>query len=340
MRKPALFCILAAICGMASAPAQQISRTALLNPGDHTRTVTSGGLERSYIIHIPKTCGGDSGPHPAVLVFHGGGSNAGQWMPFCGLNETADREGFISVYPDGTGKTVQNFKILGWNGGPRRPGGGDAKQNIVDDVAFTKALLDDLEMAVKVDPNRVYAAGMSMGAIMVYRLASELSGRIAAIAAVAGSMGTETCNPERPVSVLHLHGTEDEAVPFNGGRGKLDPSQTDFLSVKHSITAWIKANGCSKEPTIGKAAGLGGGRYDSHANRLWRRKRGGGSGSDHNRGRRAHVAGAGVRAGTEGAWLLHQRHLRQSTDVGVFQKAPPEAGEHRRTGISEATHQH
>jgi polyhydroxybutyrate depolymerase len=88
--------------------------------------------------------------------------------------------------------------------------------------------------------------------MMVYHLASELPDRIAAIAPVAGPMGTETCDPRRPVSVIHFHGSDDEAVPFNGGKGKLDVSGTDFYSVEHSIRAWVKANGCHEKPAIEK----------------------------------------------------------------------------------------
>jgi polyhydroxybutyrate depolymerase len=86
---------------------------------------------------------------------------------------------------------------------------------------------------------------------MAYLVASELSDRIAAIAPVGGPMGTETCNPKRPVSVMHFHGSDDEFAPFNGGRGK-GVSGTNFYSVEHSVQAWVKANGCDKEPVVTK----------------------------------------------------------------------------------------
>ncbi|AGA26545.1 extracellular catalytic domain type 1 short-chain-length polyhydroxyalkanoate depolymerase [Singulisphaera acidiphila] len=227
-----------------------ITQISALEPGDSTRTITVGDLERSYLVHVPKSYDG-SKPVPVVLVFHGGGSNAGQWVRFCGLNETADKAGFIAVYPNGTGKKIEGYPedVLTWNGGRRQPGGNDALLQKVDDVSFTRELLDDLAKVAKVDAQRVYATGMSMGAIMTYRLASELSDRIAAIAPVCGPMGTETCRPKRPVSVIHFHGTEDEAVPLKGGKGKLDVSGTDFYSVDHSIRAWVKANGCHEKPT-------------------------------------------------------------------------------------------
>jgi polyhydroxybutyrate depolymerase len=88
---------------------------------------------------------------------------------------------------------------------------------------------------------------MSNGAIMAYRLASELSDRIAAIAPVAGPMGMDKCDPKRPVPVIHFHGSDDQFAPFKGGKGK-GVSGTDFYSVDHSIRAWVKANGCKEEP--------------------------------------------------------------------------------------------
>ena len=97
------------------------------------------------------------------------------------------------------------------------------------------------QRAAKVDAKRVYATGMSNGGIMCYRLASEMSDRIAAIAPVAGPMGTATCNPRRPVPVIHFHGTADEFAPFKGGKGPRASAQTDFFSVRAFDPAWVKA---------------------------------------------------------------------------------------------------
>lgn len=214
---------------------------AQLTPGDHARTLTVGDLKRSYLVHVPKSYDGTKAI-PVVLAFHGGGSNAQQMVTFCGLNDTADKHGFIVVYPNGSGRLE---KLLTFNGGNCC---GYAMQQKVDDVVFTKALLDDLAKVVQIDPKRVYATGMSNGAIMAYMLASELSDRIAAIAPVAGPMGTETCHPRRPVPVIHFHSTEDQFAPFKGGKGKKSLTQTEFFSVNHSIQSWVKANGCKDKP--------------------------------------------------------------------------------------------
>jgi polyhydroxybutyrate depolymerase len=214
-----------------------------LKPGDHTRNVTVGKLERTYLVHAPPKFDGAK-PAPVVLIFHGGASNAEQMVRFCGLNDKADEAGFIAIYPNGTGRLAH---ALTWNGGNCC---GYAAANNIDDVAFVRAILDDLQSSIKIDAKRVYATGMSNGAIFCYRLASELSDRIAAIAPVSGTMGAEACHPTRPVSVMHFHGTADEFLPIGGGRGTKSLSGTDFISVEHSIRAWIKADGCPEEPAI------------------------------------------------------------------------------------------
>ena len=212
-----------------------------LTPGDHARTVEVDGVERSYLVHVPPKYERGT-PTPVVLAFHGGGANARTMVGFSGLNEKADEAGFIVVYPEGSGRFA---RMLTFNAGNCC---GQAAERNVDDVAFVRRLLDDLEGIVAVDRRRVFATGMSNGAMMAYRVASELSDRIAAIAPVAGPMGTEACHPGRAVSVMHFHGDADEFAPFAGGRGR-GPSGTDFRSVEQSIDAWVAANGCRKTPT-------------------------------------------------------------------------------------------
>lgn len=214
-----------------------------LGPGDHTRALQHDGRTRSYIVHIPPNHDSKR-PAPVVLAFHGGGSNAEQMARFCGLSEKADQKGFIVVYPNGTGRLE---RMLTWIGGSCCA---YAVWNNVDDVGFTRSFLDDLATVVNVDSRRVFATGISNGGILCYRLASELSDRIAAIAPVAGTMGTATCEPKRPVSVMHFHGTDDQFVPFGGGKGPRSLTQTEFFSVEHTIQAWVKADGCPKTPAV------------------------------------------------------------------------------------------
>jgi polyhydroxybutyrate depolymerase len=135
-----------------------------LEPGDHTRSIEVGNRTRSYIVHVPPSYTG-SKPLPVVLVFHGGGSNAEQMIRFCGLNEKADEAGFTAVYPSGTGRLPRMLTLYGGNCC------GYAMRENVDVVAFVRALLDDLSKVAKIDQKRVYATGMSNGAIIAYSLA-------------------------------------------------------------------------------------------------------------------------------------------------------------------------
>ena len=212
----------------------------LLGPGDHTLSLAVGGLQRSAIVHIPPQYD-RTVAMPVVLAFHGGGANADTMVRFSGLNDKADEAGFIAVYPNGTGRLQ---RMLTFNGGNCC---GQAAANGVDDVECTRRLLDEVAGACSIDPKRVFATGMSNGGIMAYRLASELSDRIAAIAPVGGPMGTKGCRPGRPVSVIHFHGTDDAFAPFQGGRGR-GLSGTSFFSVDHSIAAWVEADGCDPTP--------------------------------------------------------------------------------------------
>lgn len=209
--------------------------------GDTTRKLAVGNLERSYLVHIPPGYDGTK-PMPLVLAFHGGGSNPAQMVHFSGLSEKADRAGFIVVYPAGTGRVPE---ALTWNAGNCC---GYAQRQNIDDLGFVAALLDDLARVANVDSKRVYATGMSNGALMSYMVADKLASRIAAIAPVAGPMGTEKCQPAQPVPVIHFHGTEDAFAPYAGGVGRSSITRTNFYSVDHTIAAWVAANGCDAKP--------------------------------------------------------------------------------------------
>ena len=235
MRPPSAIATLLMLCGATAVAAGE-----QLGPGDHTLSLAVGDLQRSAIVHVPPRYV-RAVPMPVVLAFHGGGANADTMVRFSGLNEKADEAGFIAVYPNGTGRLS---RMLTFNGGNCC---GQAAANGLDDVEFTRRLLDDVANACTIDPKRVFATGMSNGGIMAYRLASELSDRIAAIAPVGGPMGTKGCRPGRPVSVIHFHGTDDAFAPFQGGRGR-GLSGTSFFSVDHSIAAWVEADGCNPTP--------------------------------------------------------------------------------------------
>lgn len=227
--------------------AQEPKSTSKLASGDHTRSLRFGERKRRYLLHIPKSYDTNK-PTPVVLVFHGGGGNPDGMVRLAGMNSKSDQAGFLVVYPFGTGRLEDS--LLTFNGGECC---GYAMQNQVDDVGFTRALLDDLASVVNVDADRVFATGLSNGGIVSHYLASELSDRIAAIAPVGGPLMMEAPRNKRPVPVMHFHGTQDEFAPYAGGYGKgfLGRREiTNFRSVEHTIQSWIKANGCSNEPQV------------------------------------------------------------------------------------------
>jgi len=213
-----------------------------LQLGDHTRTVDVNGVQRRYQVHLPESYDPDEAT-AVVLAFHGGGGNPDTMMAISRLNAKSDEAGFVTVYPYGNGP-IPN-RSLTFNGGECC---GYAMHRGVDDVGFVSALLDDLAEVVNVDAGAVFATGLSNGAIMSYRIAAELSERIAAIAPVGGPLMLESIDPARPVAVMHFHGTADRFAPFEGGfgdNGRGGRGVTDFRSVQDSIESWVEANGCN-----------------------------------------------------------------------------------------------
>lgn len=215
---------------------------------DRLRTITVDGRERRYVIHIPPKYDAAQAT-PVIIAFHGGGGNPESMIRLSGLNAKSDEAGFLVVYPYGTGPLENQF--LTFNGGGCC---GYAMENKIDDVAFTRALLDDLATVTNVDADRVFATGLSNGGIMSHYLASELSDRIAAIAPVGGPLMMDEPHATRPVPVMHFHGTADAFAPFQGGTGEgFFPGRkgvTDFTSVDHTMRCWVKANGCQAEPKV------------------------------------------------------------------------------------------
>lgn len=206
-----------------------------LPPGDHFVNIMSGKLKRSCLVHIPKNYN-PSNPSPIVLIFHGAGTNAAMTVKFTGMNKKSDEEGFIAVYPNGTG----TGPFLTWNAGVLQ---GDMASGKPDDVAFIVQLLEDLSMQINLDKKRIYATGISNGAMMCYKLASEIGSKIAAIAPVAGTMGLDEVHLKKPLPVIHFHGTEDNFVPFNGPNSRT-PKFMKFKSAEDTALVWAKANNC------------------------------------------------------------------------------------------------
>lgn len=216
-----------------------------LSPGDHSVAIEHDGLPRSYIAHLPPQ---RNGPLPVVINLHGGGGNARAQQQYSRMDALADREGFITVYPNGTGRL--KGRLLTWNAGTCC---GYAASNRVNDVGFINALLEHLALLTPMDTKRVYATGLSNGAMMAYRLAAELPGRIAAIAPVAGSMVLPADAITRPVPVMHIHSLDDPRALYAGGLGPPFPMTAIRVlhpPVEETLARWSTANLCLNAPTV------------------------------------------------------------------------------------------
>lgn len=161
-----------------------------------------------------------------------------------GLDARADREGWLVAYPDGTRGH--------WNDGRGAPGIA-AQAHGVDDVGFAADLVAHLVATAGADPERVYATGMSNGAMFCHRLAAERPDLVAAIAPVAGLLPEPLLRappPAAPVPVIMVHGTVDPIVPWNGGLVLDDAGSGRVASVDETVGWWRKANRTRPAATV------------------------------------------------------------------------------------------
>lgn len=219
------------------------------DPADRGMTVSGSiivdGLERTYLLHIPPmfTLKKKS---PLVIALHGGGGTGKGMIRLTrgGLNTLSNAEGFFVVYPDGIRRH--------WNDG-RNTIYYSHRKNI-NDVKFISKLIDRLVAQFNLDRNRIYVTGISNGGLMSYRLACELTDRLAAIAAVGISLSENlylSCKPSRPISVLIIAGMSDPLVPWNGGIIHFRAFKFGkVISVPETARFWASQNGCTLEENI------------------------------------------------------------------------------------------
>src|SRR5579884_47385 len=196
-------------------------------------TLVSGGLVRSYRLHVPIRYQ-PTHPYPLVLNFHGHGSTAIHQEAATGFSRLADQHGFIVTYPQGI---VGPDGRTGWgSGGPHKPH--------VDDVLFVSDLITALQNKLCVDPSRIYATGFSNGGGLTSVLACRLAGRIAAFAPVSGSYFTPPggCWPVRPTPILEIHGTGDGVVPYGGEQA------IHLIGAWSWVRAWAQRDNCATTP--------------------------------------------------------------------------------------------
>jgi polyhydroxybutyrate depolymerase len=212
--------VVAAVLGLALAFAPSAGAA-------QTRRIIVAGVEREYRVHVPAAA--SARPDALVLVLHGGGGNPVAIAAHTRFDAMADRAGFIVAYP-----AARNRRWLDGRPGYERG----------DDVAFLQALADTLRRRHGIPAHRVFAAGISNGAMMSYRLACEGPGTVAAIGVVAGAVPAglrRACSATSPVATIALHGTDDRLVSFDGGG--------NLLSVPASVSLLAARAGCGAAGT-------------------------------------------------------------------------------------------
>ncbi|AUC13854.1 hypothetical protein BTO06_01220 [Tenacibaculum sp. SZ-18] len=231
-RKKALFfAILLITLGSCKNAETNNSESCYLN--SNVKTLVHDGLNREYLCYIPSSYDGTSAV-PLMLNFHGFGGSASDYMQEADMRSLAESETFILVYPQGSCLDGSSH----WNACSN---GGDNKSD-ADDFGFIESIINEISSQYNINMERIYAAGYSNGGMMAYGLANYKSDLIAAVASVSGAMLDCTGATNHPMPVVHLHGTSDAVIPYNGGNG--------WNSVQSTLDYWINFNNTNISPTI------------------------------------------------------------------------------------------
>lgn len=208
-----------------------------LRAGDTDVTLQVGDVRRNYVLHVPEAYTGTSAV-PLIVDFHGIGESGRSELESSSFPALTDAEGVLMAFPDG----LQGPLGSAWNFGP-------CCVAEVDDLAFARALVDDVLRRACIDPARIYAAGVLTGGGMVQHLACRAADLFAAIAPAAFDLLEETapdCAPAQPITVMAFRGTEDNRVPYEGGPSSVVPGMPiTFLGAQRSVERWAEINQCT-----------------------------------------------------------------------------------------------
>lgn len=234
-------------------PAPEVTADAdapVVRAGDYVFSIPHDGLQRFYKLHVPPSYS-PSRSAALLVALHGGGGDMSYMAKdeYYGLISKSDKEGFVVAFPNGYSR-LSSGRLATWNAGSCCAAARD--QNI-DDVGFIRAAVGKIVAGMNIDRNRIFATGMSNGAMMSYRLACEAADIFKAVAPVAGTEGVSQCSPARPVSILHIHARNDDHVLFDGGAGesafKDRTKVADFVSVPETISRWVARDQCKGSPS-------------------------------------------------------------------------------------------
>ncbi|WP_437767205.1 PHB depolymerase family esterase [Sorangium sp. So ce281] len=218
-----------------------------LRAGDTNKTITIGGSNRSYVLHVPAAYDG-SKPVPLVVDLHplgGSGPSERSGSPY---PAQTDPEGVIMAFPSG----LSGPSGGAWNVGP-------CCVKNTDDVAFVKAMVAQIQESACIDPKRIYAVGFSMGGGMSHYLACHAADTFAAVAPAAFDLLQENvgdCKPSRPITVISFRSTGDPIVPYAGGYSAVVSGMPiTFLGAKSTLEKWGQINKCTGSPSAEDSKG-------------------------------------------------------------------------------------
>lgn len=200
--------------------------------------------DRTYLLNLPPDYYKNESAVPLVIALHGTGGSAAQFERDYRFTEQTNRSGFAVVYPEGV-RSDGLLKLRTWNAGTCCH---FAYEQNVDDVKYVRTLIEQLSGIYKINAKKIYVTGMSNGGMMAYRLAAELSDKIAAVAPVSSTMVLPgPIHPSRPVPVLHIHSVQDTIVPYAGGVGL---GGYTFAPVDSVLRVWAAKNACAASQQV------------------------------------------------------------------------------------------
>jgi len=230
---------------------KSLTNTVKLVLPHQTKIIFHHLLKRQYLLYVPSSYTGVT-PVPLVVVFHGGPNTPENASGRFGISEKAEEEGFIVAYANAS-EIMNDFWMLGY---------GLFTANLwvelvrlwINEEGYAKKIIRKTQRQFNINPDRIYLAGHSNGAMFSYLLASKLSNIVAAIASNGGCIGGHIKNypmytipePKNPVSIVIFHGKLDIMCPYDGGWNY--EGSCYFKSVAEAVSFWVEHNECNTIP--------------------------------------------------------------------------------------------
>jgi polyhydroxybutyrate depolymerase len=167
---------------------------------------------------------------PLLVLLHGNNQSPSAITAASGADRLAEREGLLVALPPAIDRRWQALPASG--------------QPVTDspDVIYLAGLIEQLTAAYSVDPERVFVAGFSMGAVLSGRMACERADLVAAVALDAGTDWGGECAPARAVSILVMYGTGDTTFSIDGAEAFADQWRSLDACPGSPVTAALTAD--------------------------------------------------------------------------------------------------